>query len=139
MSSQKYFPRKSATHIYEFIIIYSLTDASTLAGCECYMSELESERSRVNKIITRISEVEEVGWSEARRMLHKYVCEGKCGWYRAKSREAGFDRMDLTEKQRGLIESLVKQIMRDVEIEEAKWRIHSILCPGHPRPRPRKV
>jgi len=103
------------------------------------MSELESERSRVNKIITRISEVERVGWSEARRMLHKYVCEGKCSWYRAKSREAGFDRMDLTEKQRGLIESLVKQIMRDVEIEEAKWRIHSILCPSHPRPRPRKV
>ena len=101
------------------------------------MCDLESERSRVNKIITRISEAEGTGWSEARRMLHKYVCEGKCDWYRTKSRKAGFDRMDLTEKQRELIENLVKQIMGDVEIEEAKWRIHNVLCPGHPRPRPK--
>ena len=102
------------------------------------MSGLESERKRVNRIIARVSEAEKIGWSEARRILHKYVCEGRCDWYRTKSREAGFDRRDLTEKQRGLIESVVKQVMGDVEIEEAKWRIHSILCPGHPRPRPKR-
>jgi len=103
----------------------------------CCMSELESDRNKVNRIIIRISEDGGVSRSEARRMLHKYVCEGKCDWYRTKSRKAGFDRMDLTEKQRELIENLVKQIMGDVEIEEAKWRIHNVLCPGHPRPRPK--
>ena len=98
----------------------------------------ESERSRVDKIIIHISESEGVSWSEARKMLHKYVCEGKCGWYKTKSKAAGFNRTDLTEKQRELIEETVKQVMKGSEIEEAKWQVHKVLCPGHPRPRPSK-
>ena len=97
----------------------------------------ESDRNRVDAIIIRISENEKVSLSDARTMLHKYVCGGKCEWYKTKSREAGFDRMDLTRKQRKLIENIIKGIMKDSEIDDAKWRIHNILCPGHPRPRPK--
>ena len=32
-----------------------------------------------------------------------------------------------------------KIIMKGCDIEYAKWRIHNILCPGHPRPRPSKT
>ena len=46
---------------------------------------------------------------------------------------AGFNRHDLSEKQKKLIEETVKQIMKDLTVEEAKWQIHKILCPGHPR------
>jgi len=101
------------------------------------MNELEDDRSKVEMMITYISENENVSRSEARRMLHKYVCEGACDWYRTRSRDAGFDRLDLTEKQRRVVEDIVKQIMGNVEIDEAKWRIHNVLCPGHPRPRPK--
>jgi len=86
------------------------------------MNELEHDRSKVETMITYISENENVSRSEARRMLHKYVC----------------DRLDLTEKQRRVVEDIVKQIMGNVEIDEAKWRIHNVLCPGHPRPRPKR-
>jgi len=102
------------------------------------MSGLESDRDKVSRIIIRISEDGKVSQSEARRMLHKYVCEGKCSWYKTKSKEAGFDRTDLTKEQRKLVEDIVKQVMKDSEIEDAKWRIHNIICPGHPRPRPKR-
>jgi len=52
-------------------------------------------------------------------------------------RVLAIDRLDLTEKQRRVVEDIVKQIMGNVEIDEAKWRIHNVLCPGHPRPRPK--
>jgi len=42
------------------------------------MNELEDDRSKVEMMITYISENENVSRSEARRMLHKYVCEGAC-------------------------------------------------------------
>ena len=103
------------------------------------MSGLESDRNKVNRIIVHISEDEGVSQSEARRMLHKYVCEGKSSWYKTKSKEAGFDRMDLTKGQRKLVEDIIKQIMKDSEIDDAKWRIHNVICPGHPRPRPKRT
>jgi len=102
------------------------------------MSGLESDRNKVNKIIIRISEDGGVSRSEAKRMLHKYVCEGKCSWYKTKSKEAHFDRTDLTKEQRKLVEDVIKQIIKDSEIDDAKWRIHSVICPGHPRPRPKR-
>jgi len=103
------------------------------------MSGLESDRNKVNRIIIHISENVGVSWSEARRMLHKYVCEGKCGWYKTKSKEAHFNRTDLTKEQRKLVEDIIKQIIKDSEIDDAKWRIHNVICPGHPRPRPKRT
>ena len=111
---------------------------AALWSCGCYMSELESDRNRVNRIIIRISEDGGVSRSEARRMLHKYVCEGKCDWYKTKSKETSFDRTDLTKGQRKLVEGIVKQIMKDSEIDDAKWRIHNVICPGRPRPKESK-
>ena len=102
------------------------------------MNESKMEKGKVDTIINRISESEGVGWNEARRMLHKYVCEGKCDWYKTKSKVAGFDRRDLTKRQKRVIEGLVKEAMKDSDIEESKWRIHRVLCPGHPGPRPKK-
>jgi len=102
------------------------------------MNDLGYDRSRVETMIIHISENEKVSRNEARRMLHKYVCEGACDWYRTRSKDAGFDRLDLTEKQRRVIEDVIRQIMKNVEVDEAKWRIHNVLCPGHPRPRPKK-
>ena len=95
-----------------------------------------SDREKVDEIMSRICKNAGVGLVEARTMLHKYVCEGKCDWYRSKSRQVGFDRSDLTESQREMIEVAVRQVMADSGIEYAKWSIHNILCPGHPRPRP---
>ena len=95
-------------------------------------------REKVDMIINDVSEKEGVNRSEGRTMVHKYVCGGKCGWYKTDSRTAGFNRHDLSEKQKKLIEEAVKQIMKDLTVEEAKWQIHGILCPGHPRSRPER-
>ena len=101
------------------------------------MSEIKEQRRKVEMIIGQISELEDASQREARKLVHKYVCEGRCGWYRTKSRKAGFDRLNLSGKQKRIIEGTVKGIMKDLTIEEAKYQIHEILCPGHPRPRPK--
>lgn len=95
-------------------------------------------REKVDTIINDVSEKEGVNCNEARTIVHKYVCGGKCGWYKTNSRKAGFDKHDISEKQKKLIEETVKQVMKDSTVEEAKWQIHEILCPGHPRPRPKR-
>lgn len=93
---------------------------------------------KVDTIINDVSEKEGVNRSQARTMVHKYVCRGKWGWYKANSRKAGFDRNDLSEKQKKLIEETVRHVMKDLTVEEAKWQIHEIPCPSHPRPRPKQ-
>lgn len=95
-------------------------------------------REKVDTIINDLSEKEGINWSEARTMVHKYLCGAKCGWYKTNGRRAGFDRHDLSEKQKRLIEETVRHIMKDILVEEAKWQMHEILCPGHPRPRPKR-
>lgn len=43
-------------------------------------------REKVDMIINDVSEKEGVNRSEGRTMVHKYVCGGKCGWYKTDSR-----------------------------------------------------
>lgn len=102
------------------------------------MANLSEQEKKVEEVIKRISAIEGIGWSEARTMVHKYVCGGKCSWYKTNSRKTGFNRHNLSEKHKTLIEETVKHVMKDSTIEEAKWQIHGILCPGHPRPRPER-
>lgn len=102
------------------------------------MTNLLKQTKKVEAIIDKVSERQNVNRSEARTLVHKYVCGGKCGWYKTNSRKAGFDRHDLSENEKQLIEETVKQVMKDLTVEEAKWQIHEILCPGHPRPRPER-
>ena len=99
------------------------------------MDMSEEKRSKVEMIISRVSERQGVSWTEARTMVHKYVCGGKCDWYRTRSGKTGFNRLDLTRQHKKLIEETVNEVMKDLAIDEAKWRIHEILCPGHPRPK----
>ncbi|MFQ6095586.1 MAG: hypothetical protein ACE5NN_05535 [Candidatus Bathyarchaeia archaeon] len=47
-------------------------------------------------IISHVCGKESVSRSEARRIVHKYVCEGKCNWYQTKSRKVGVHRLSLT-------------------------------------------
>lgn len=93
------------------------------------------QRRNVDKIIDLVAEKTGSRRGEARTKLHKYVCGGKCSWYKTSSRDVGFDRLDLPE--RGQIEEIVKTVMKSLSVEEAKWQIHEVLCPGHPRQRPK--
>lgn len=96
-----------------------------------------SDGEKVDAIIRRLSEAEHISWSEARTVLHRYVCEGKCGWYKTRAEQTGFDRLTLTGRQKRLLEEAVREFMGDIDVEEAKWRIHRVLCPGHPRTPPK--
>ena len=99
------------------------------------MTASVEQRRNVDKIIDLVAEKTGSGRSEARTKLHKYVCGGKCNWYKTKGKEAGFNRLDLPGKEE--IEEIVKTVMKSLPIEEAEWQIHEVLCPGHPRPRPK--
>jgi len=91
------------------------------------------QRKKVETMISRVLKRESVSLSEARSMVHKYVCKGKCDWYQTKSKKAGFERSDLPAEQTTIIEETVMEVMKDLSAEEANWQIHDVLCPGHPR------
>lgn len=94
------------------------------------MVGVSEQGRRVETMIGRVSVRAGVGRREARTMLHKFVCGGRCDWYRTKSRKAGFDRHDLTGEQRALIEGTIREVMKDLAMEDARARIHEVLCPG---------
>jgi hypothetical protein len=104
---------------------------------ECLTTESEEQKRKIKMIINRLSKKIDISYSEARAIVHKYVCEGKCDWYQTESRNVGFDRQSLKGNQKKLIDEIVKETMKDLTMEEAKWQIHKILCPSHPRPSPK--
>jgi len=97
------------------------------------LTDYSESKNKVEFIIKAISERDNLSYSEARTLLHKYVCEGKCNWYRTRSDSVDFDRLDLTSQDKTSVEQIVKEIMKGTATEENKVQIHDILCPGHPR------
>jgi hypothetical protein len=92
------------------------------------------ERKKIERVISQVSEEEGIYRWQARTLVHKCICGGKCGWYRTQSEKAGFDRTSATTKQRKHVEEIISKIMKGVTIKEAKVQIHEFICPGHPRP-----
>lgn len=95
------------------------------------MGLTSEEKEKVEKVIGQVKEEQNVSWYEARTQVHKFVCGGRCDWYRESSQLAGFDRSSLTEKQKNTIKSAIDQFMKDMAEEEARALIHEYLCPGH--------
>ena len=91
------------------------------------MEKLTSEQ-KIEKIIHRIAKKENIDRASARTQLHKFVCRGKCDWYKTKSKEAGFDRHDLTEQQIENIEEIVSQVMEGVTKDEVVIQRNKVLC-----------
>jgi len=95
------------------------------------VQELTSEQ-KVEKITNQIVEKENINRASARSQLHKAVCKGKCNWYKTQSKQAGFDRLDLTEQQEQNIWEIISQVMKDATKDEARREIHAVIC--HPIP-----
>lgn len=94
---------------------------------------LPEQRKKVERVISQVSEKEGIGWWEARELIHKCVCGGKCEWYKTKSEEAGFDRLSVTVEQRKRVEEIIGRVMKGLTMKEARAQIHEFICPGHPR------
>lgn len=91
-------------------------------------------RESVQRLIDQVSKVHGLSLSESRTLIHKYICGGKCDWYRRWSKEAGFDRLDITEEQEKQLGDLIREIMKVSSPRDARADIHEYICPGHPRP-----
>jgi len=89
------------------------------------------EKGKVEKIISQVKKEQNVSWYEARTWVHKFVCRGRCDWYKESSQLAGFERLSLTQRQKGTIERATKTFMKDVTSEKARAIIHEYLCPKH--------
>jgi hypothetical protein len=99
------------------------------------MTELSPEqKKKVEKVISQVSEEEGMSWWEARTLIHKCICGGKCAWYKTRSVEAGFDRLSIAKEQKKRVEETIKRVMKDMTIKKAEALIHEFICPGHPRP-----
>lgn len=90
--------------------------------------ELTRER-QVDQIIRQTAKEQGISRGAARGQLHKFVCGGGCDWYKTKSKQAGFDRLSLTDEQTKSIHRIVEQVMKGLTEEEARTEIHKVLCP----------
>jgi Spy/CpxP family protein refolding chaperone len=93
----------------------------------------KEQRQKIDKLINQVSQKEGIDKWEARTLIHKCICGGKCNWYKTRGREAGFDRSSVTASQRRRVEETVNEIMKSLSISEAEAQIHEFICPGHPR------
>jgi len=91
---------------------------------------------KVEEIILKISGKYGNSRDLARKMLHKFVCMGKCNWYKTRSNQASFNRLDLTEQDSKDIGEIISGIMKRISSNEAAYEIHCVLCPGESRPKP---
>ena len=92
------------------------------------MRDGEQEAEVVQKVIGIVGEKIEAERSAARKVVHKYVCGGKCSWYASKAEEAGFDRSDLTPEERGAVTEAIRGELSELEEGEARRLIHRVLC-----------
>jgi len=86
------------------------------------------QRGRIERLINTVMDKTSIGRDEVVEVLHKYVCEGSCDWYKRNSRKDGFDRLSIRDEQRATIEESVNQVMLGLTIDEAKRRIHVYIC-----------
>ncbi len=89
------------------------------------------EKEKVEKIISQVKEEQNISWYEARTWVHKFVCKGRCDWYKESSQLAGFERSSLTQKQKSAVKKAIETFMKDMTNEKARAIIHEYLCPGH--------
>jgi len=91
------------------------------------IQELTSAQ-KVEKIINQIAEEENLDGAAAKTQLHKFVCQGKCNWYKSRKPPERFDRLDLTEQQQENIWKIVSQVMKGTTKDEARKEIHRVIC-----------
>lgn len=94
------------------------------------MEELTPEQ-KVKKIIDSLRERWKIDRASARTLLHKFVCQGKCNWFKTRKPPDRFE-LDLTEQQRKDIEEIVSRIMKGISKDKRRREIHAVLC--HPIP-----
>jgi len=86
---------------------------------------------KVEKIINSLRKRWKIDSASARTLLHKFVCQGKCNWFKTRKPTERFE-LDLTEQQRKEIEEIVGRIMKEVSKDKAMREIHAVIC--HPIP-----
>jgi hypothetical protein len=94
----------------------------------------KEQTQKIQKLINQVSQKEGIDEWEARTLIHKCICGGKCNWYKTRGQKAGFDRSSVTASQRRRVEETISEIMKGLSISEAEAQIHEFICPGHPRP-----
>jgi hypothetical protein len=92
-----------------------------------------SSEAKIERIIGRIMEQDDLDRTAARTQLHKYVCGGRCHWFQSRTPPERFER-DLTPVQRAQIDEIVADILPGLSEDEARREIHAVLC--HPLPEP---
>lgn len=100
------------------------------------MEATEQEKKQVAQIISRVADIQGLDRQGARTVLHRYVCGGKCDWYRTKSEAAGFRKGGLTEEENAALERVFSEVLPGASDDQVGYVVHGVLCPGHPRSRP---
>jgi len=92
------------------------------------MSVTAEQQEQVMGVISRVAQAEGVDRDRARGLVHRFVCQGKCGWYRREAEKVGFKKGDITPAQEETIEEAIAQLMEGLTLEEAMAHIHEVIC-----------
>ncbi len=93
---------------------------------------MNGEWDDIEKALNFITEKLKIPYSNARRLLHRYICRGLCDWYQRKAHESGFASMIITEDQKRIMEEALTKFVIGRNLEEKIKRTHKYLCPGEP-------
>ncbi|MBS7611986.1 hypothetical protein KEJ27_07285 [Candidatus Bathyarchaeota archaeon] len=93
---------------------------------------MSSHNGEVENVIEAIVKQLNMSREEARRLLHRYVCIGLCGWYEREAEKTGFAALKLTEEQFKIVEDSVQKLVSGLSMEERMKKVHVYLCPRGP-------
>lgn len=93
---------------------------------------MSSHNGEVESVIEAIAKQLNTSREEARRLLHRYVCIGLCGWYEREAEKTGFATLKLTEEQFKIVADYIQKFVGGTSMEERMKRVHIYLCPRGP-------
>jgi len=86
----------------------------------------------VEEVLLLLSKRLGISKEGARRLLHRYICKGKCNWYKKEAKSTGFADVIITDEQVRVIEEILDRTMGSLSHEDRFKRIHKYICPGEP-------
>lgn len=93
---------------------------------------MASPTDEVEKVLDTIVRQLNLPREEARRILHRYVCIGLCGWYEREAEKTGFATLKLTEEQFKMVENTIQRLISGESMKERMKKVHIYLCPRGP-------
>jgi len=82
---------------------------------------------KIEKLYNYVASKENISREDAKKLLHLYVCRGKCSWYKHTRNPEEFNPSLIEQEKREKIKQYIKEAGFE-NLEETKRLIHKDIC-----------